>query len=196
MIQLAVIGIIAVVLLGGGATMWHEHTRAVEKAYQAQVDAAQAELSVAAAREVAAAQIKEEEKREAYEKGRAEAKTVARHIEKRGQDYVVQTPVFSNPQCFVPAVGVQLLNSARSNAGLAAVARLSIPELPAPAGNSSNPANSTGGNGGAPAGPLPANAGGRGAVLGVQEQQRSSSGTGQVSGTGAGAHPKPKPIGK
>jgi hypothetical protein len=123
----------------------------------------------------------------AFEAGESKAKVIYRTIEKQGAAYVASNPVFSNPQCVIPADGVQLLAGARAGIPVASPAGVGAPTLP--------------GTGTAPAardvngGTVPPNDPRPGAVERVPAVENGAGGAGALPGKSTGrARPKPRAV--
>lgn len=113
--MLILYAILAACFLGGAALVWHGiGASAVAKHEQA--------VKVEQDKQDAVAKVKQEaaadalvDMQAAYEKGQSEREIVERKIYVRGQAYAVETPVFQNKECVVPAQGLAILNGARGD---------------------------------------------------------------------------------
>lgn len=130
--MLILYAILAACFLGGAAFVWHGiGASAVTKHEQ--------EVKVEQDKQDAVAKVKQEaaadtliDMQAAYEKGQSEREIVEKKIYVRGQAYAVETPVFQNKECVVPAQGLAILNGARGDLQNSTVADIFGFNEPAP----------------------------------------------------------------
>ena len=166
---------------GAGVNSWKEGQ--IARHEKAQVEA-QNKIDDAAKAAIQEASNKITDMEAAYIAGESNAKTVVQKVYVKGQSYVSTQPVFQNPACVVPADGMLVLN--RQRAGLRTPTDPGEPAPSVPAAGATE--------GRAAGNPVPANAGGHGAVGGVPAPPAVPSGTGQVPGPSVRPVPKPKPV--
>lgn len=174
--------VVAILAVAFGGWTWYQRNDAVEE-YEAKLAQAELDLMQAVAEKQREADNHITDMQAAYEVGEAEAKVITRTITVRGASDVVKYPVFSNPECVLPAPSLLVLNGAR--AGLLPAADPGEPDsaVPGPAAAEGRQAGDA----------LPADAGGRGAVSDVPAAPRSDGGGGAVPGQGV-RRPKPVPL--
>jgi hypothetical protein len=176
MIQLVIILVIAAAALGGGffkVQQWKSEARQEGREQcQAEVKAADDRVKVAA--DALAEEVAKHESDLALADKLLDAKATERIVyrEKKGAVDVTKYPVFQNPVCVLPDDALRNLNAARAGIrreppAVSVRAGSDGPSSGAgPAANPGGPAGSVrgadGATGGAPKGPVPAGAGGRG----------------------------------
>lgn len=186
MIQLIVYGVLALGLLGGFIALVHSHDSKVTAAYQAKLDAKDAEIAehVAKAKQEADNHISDMES--AFEAGEANAKTVTQTIYVKGQANVASDKGLADPQCRMSDVSLQLLRGALAGMRSASDTGELATALPGPRAP----------DGGDVQRAVPQQPQEHGAVGGVHPPAGEAGGSHQVPGTVVPAHPKPVPIGK
>lgn len=181
--------IIAVVLLAafGGYTAYEQHLAAANATAKLVAAQAQADALLAAKNKAAVDAANEEitNMQAAYDAGATKAKVVTQKVYLKGQADVAKYPVFADPNCVLPDVSLQLLNSARAHLRTPTDTVVPVDAVPEPgpaAGRKTGDA-------------VPAIPSGRdGTVVGVRAPARPTDSGGQVPGSGLPSHPKPKPI--
>jgi len=166
---------------GAGVNSWKEGQ--IARHEQAQI-VAQAKIDDAAKAAIQEASNKIIDMEAAYIAGESNAKTITRTIYVKGQQNVASYPVFRNADCVLPAVLVSDINRARTSLRTPADPGEPAPSVPAAGATEGRAAGN----------PVPANAGGHGAVGGVPAPPAVPSGTGQVPGPSVRPVPKPKPV--
>lgn len=189
MLQIIVLVVGLLALAGGGWAWLHNHDNAVEAAYQAQIDAKEAELRIAAdkAKQEAANHITDMQA--AYEAGEAAAPEKVRTIYVRGQANVAKDAGLSNPQCVMSDDSLRYLRGALAGMRTATIAGEGAATVP-------RPGTADGGN---VQRTLPQQSQEYGTVGSMSAPARSDGDGVSLPATGNSAvrgHPKPIPIGK